>query len=157
MATTPPQDTRIAIEELVYRSCLALDEKNFKGYLDLCDEGFRYTITAYSPEIRKDMIWLDHDKAGMQLLFGNLPRHNSDHSPLTRHATVYTVDYAGAEAGVVSALQVFRTTLDGGATELFAIGRYLDTVRIDGAAPRFTKRVVKLETRQFGFGNHIPF
>ena len=150
--------TRIAIEELVYRSCLALDEKNFKAYLDLCDEDFRYTITAYSPEIRKDMIWLDHDKPGMQLLFGNLPRHNSDHSPLTRHATVYTVEYARrSRRNVVSALQVFRTALDGGATELFAVGRYLDTVKVDGAAPKLAKRVVKLETRQFGFGYHIPF
>ena len=45
------QPDRIAIEELVYRSCLALDEKNFQAYLDLCDENFRYTITAHSPEI----------------------------------------------------------------------------------------------------------
>ena len=158
MDSTPPtQAARIAIEEVVYRSCLALDEKNFKAYLDLCDDDFRYTITAHSPEIRKDMIWLDHDKAGMQLLFANLPRHISDHSPLTRHAIVYTVDYAGALAQVVSALQVFKTTLDGGATELFAIGRYLDTVTVDGTIPKLTKRVVKLETRQFGFGNHIPF
>src|SRR5437773_3060827 len=65
----PRLSDRIAIEELVYRSCLALDEKNFKAYLDLCDESFRYTITAHSPEIRKDMIWLDHDKPEMQLLF----------------------------------------------------------------------------------------
>lgn len=153
----PPD--RIAIEELVYRSCLALDEKNFKAYLDLCDEGFRYTIAAHSPEIRKDMIWLDHDKPGMQLLFNNLSRHISDHSPLTRHAIVFTVDYAAdpMQANVVSALQVFRTSLDGGATELFAIGRYLDAVRIDAGPPRLLKRVVKLETRQFGFGNHIPF
>ena len=151
------QAARIAIEEVVYRSCLALDEKNFKAYLDLCADDFRYTITAHSPEIRKDMIWLDHDKAGMQLLFANLPRHISDHSPLTRHAIVYTVDYAGELAQVVSALQVFKTTLDGGATELFAIGRYLDTVRVDGTIPKLAKRVVKLETRQFGFGNHIPF
>ena len=156
-STSPTQGARIAIEEVVYRSCLALDEKNFKAYLDLCDDDFRYTITAHSPEIRKDMIWLDHDKPGMQLLFANLPRHISDHSPLTRHAIVYTVEYAGERAHVVSALQVFKTALDGGATELFAIGRYLDTVRFDGAAPKLTKRVVKLETRQFGFGNHIPF
>ena len=61
----PMQPDRIAIEELVYRSCLALDEKDFKGYLDLCDESFRYTISAHSPEIRKDMIWLDHDQAGI--------------------------------------------------------------------------------------------
>ena len=158
MENTPPDaGARIAIEELVYRSCLALDEKNFKAYLDLCADDFRYTITAHSPEIRKDMIWLDHDKPGMQLLFTNLPRHNSDHSPLTRHAIVYTVDYAGGLANVVSALQVFKTTLDGGATELFAIGRYLDTVKVDGATPKLAKRVVRLETRQFGFGYHIPF
>lgn len=153
------QADRNAIAELVYRSCLALDEKNFKAYLDLCDESFRYTIAAHSPEIRKDMIWLEHDKPGMQLLFNNLPRHISDHSPLTRHAIVYTVDYEPAQqqANVVSALQVFRTALDGGATELFAVGRYLDTVKIDDGPPRLIKRVVKLETRQFGFGNHIPF
>ena len=97
---------------------------------------FRYTITAHSPEIRKDMIWLDHDKPEMQLLFGNLPKHISDHSPLTRHAIVYTVELAsdGKRPHVVSALQVFKTTLDGGATELFAIGRYLDTVKLDGEA-----------------------
>ena len=154
------QPDRTAIEELVYRSCLALDEKNFKAYLDLCDGDFHYSITAHSPEIRKDMIWLDHDKQGMQMLLGNLPRHNSDHSPLTRHATVYTVDIdtTKQQANVVTALQVFKTTLDGGATELFAVGRYLDSVRLDGdAQPKLLKRVVRLDTRQFGFGYHIPF
>ena len=103
--------------------------------------------SAHSPEIRKDMIWLDHDKPGMQLLFNNLPRHISDHSPLSRHAIVYTVELAatGNRPHVVSALQVFKTTLDGGATELFAIGRYLDTVSLDGGAPRLLKRVVRLD------------
>lgn len=150
---------RIAIEELVYRSCLALDESNFKAFLDLCDENFNYSIGAHSPEIRKDMVWLDHDKAGLQLLFNNLPRHISDHSPLTRHAIVYTVEYAAerGQANVVSALQVFKTSLDGGATELFAVGRYLDTVRLDAGPPRLLKRVVRLQTRQFGIGTHIPF
>jgi methanesulfonate monooxygenase small subunit len=153
------QSQRTAIEELVYRSCLALDEKNFKAYLDLCDADYRYSITAHSPEIRKEMIWLDHDKAGMQLLFTNLPRHNSDHSPLTPHVTVYTVDFDASQqqATVISALQVFRTTLDGGVTELFAVGRYVDAVKLSESAPKLLKRVVKLDTRQFGFGYHIPF
>ena len=95
----------------------------------------------------------------MQLLFNNLPRHISDHSPLTRHAIVYTVEPAAEQqqAAVVSALQVYKTTLDGGATELFAIGRYLDTVSLDADPPKLLKRVVRLETRQFGFGYHIPF
>ena len=150
---------RTAIEELVYRSCLALDAKDFKGYLELCHESFRYTISAHSPEIRKDMIWLDHDKPEMQLLFNNLPKHISDHSPLSRHAVVYTVEAAADQntAAVVTTLQVYKTTLDGGATELFAIGRYLDSVSLGGESPKLLKRVVRLETRQFGFGYHIPF
>lgn len=150
---------RTAVEELVYQSCLLLDDKNYKGYLDLCSEQFRYTITAHSPEIRKDMIWLDHDKAGLQTLLTQLPRHNSDRSPLTRHANVYTVgfDQPQKEARVVSVLQVFKTDLDGGATALFAVGKYLDSVVLDGDKPRLAKRVVKLDTRMLGIGYHIPF
>ena len=147
---------RHKIEELVYRSCLALDDRDFKGFLDLCDPTFRYKVTAYSPEIRKDMTWLDHDKAGMETLFTQMPRHNSDHSPLARHATVYTVKVNGAEAEVVSALQVFRTALDGGATELYGVARLIDTVKLDGDNPKLTRRIVRMETRQLGFGTHIP-
>lgn len=152
-------EQRQAIEELVYRSCLALDTKDWKGFLELCHDDFRYTITAYSPEIRRDMVWLDHDKKGIDTLLANLPRHNSDHSPITRHATVYTVELDGAkaEASVVSALQVFRTQLDGGASELFAVGRFHDTVRLNGSRPKLSRRVVKLDTRLLGYGYHVPF
>jgi methanesulfonate monooxygenase small subunit len=150
-------EQRDAIEELVYRSCLALDARDWKGFLELCDPGFRYSITAFSPEIRKDMTWLDHDKKGMETLFAQLPRHNSDHSPLTRHATVYTVKMNGGTAEVVSALQVFRTQLDGGATELYSVARLIDTVKLDGGAPKLAQRVVKMDTRQLGFGSHVPF
>ncbi len=151
-------EKRQAIEELIYRSCLALDTGDFKAFLELCDPGFRYTVTTHSPEIKRDMVWLDHDRKGMEMLFTNLPRHNSDHSPLTRHATVYTVDMNGdTTADVVSALQVFRTQLDGGATELFAVGRFHDTVKLDDNMAKLAKRVVRLETRQLGYGYHIPF
>src|ERR671935_3165011 len=150
-------EKRQLIEELIHRSCLALDARDFKTFLDLCDAGFRYTITTHSPEIKRDMVWLDHDRKGMETLFANLPRHNSDHSPLTRHATVYTVDLDGEEANVVSALQVFRTQLDGGATELFAVGRFHDTVKLQGDSAKLARRIVKLETRQLGYGYHIPF
>ncbi len=152
---------RETIERVVYRSCMLLDDKDFKGYLELCDPDFRYSITAHSPEIRKDMIWLQEDKKGMETLFANLPRHNSDHSPLTRHATLYTLDVEeqGGEAKAVSALQVYRTAIDGGTSELFAIGKYVDTLRIspDGGTARLRSRTVKLDTRMLGIGSHIPF
>ena len=150
---------RPAIHELIYRSCMRLDEKNFNGFLDLCDPAFHYAITAYSPEIRREMVWLEHDRTGLKGLFDNLPKHNSDHSPITRHATVYTVDEdaTNAQAKVVTALQVFRTTLDGGATELFAVGKLYDTVTLASGTPRLLDRNVRLDTRMFGFGYHIPF
>lgn len=138
---------------------MLLDEKNWKAYLELCDPSYSYAITAYSPEIRKQMTWLEHDKAGMQTLFTNLPKHNSDQSPLTRHATVYTVKQEDAvkQAEVVSALQVFRTTLDGGATELFAVGKMFDRITLEGDVPKLLHRNVRLDTRMLGFGYHIPF
>lgn len=150
---------RTAIQDMVYQTCLLLDDGNFNAFLELCDDGFRYSIATHSPEIRKDMIWLDHDKKGMQNLFTQLPRHNSDHSPITRHVTVYKIDIAGDgnEASVVSVLQVYKTDLDGGSTALFAVGKYLDTVRDEGGKPRLAKRVVKLDTRMLGIGYHIPF
>jgi methanesulfonate monooxygenase small subunit len=151
-------EQRQAIEELVYRSCLALDAKDYKAFLALCDEDFRYTISTYSPEIRKEMVWLDQDRKGMETLFTNLPRHNSDHSPLTRHVTVYTVDSdPSGNLSVVSALQVFKTELDGGATELFAVGRFYDTVKFNGAGAKLARRMVRLDTRLLGYGYHIPF
>ena len=138
---------------------MTLDDKQFSASLELCDPAYSYKITAYSPEIRKDMTWLEHDKTGMQTLFTNLPKHNSDQSPLTRHVTVYTVkeDAAAQQAQVVSALQVFKTSLDGGATELFAVGKLHDLISLAGAGPKLLAREVRLQTRMLGFGYHIPF
>ena len=151
-------EKRYAVEELVYRSCLVLDAKDYTAFLALCDTDFRYAITSYSPELRREQVWLNHDRAGMQTLFTNLPRHNSDHSPITRHATVYTVELDDdSQANVVSALQVFRTQLDGGETELFAVGRLHDVVRLNGNGAKLARRTVRLETRQLGYGYHVPF
>lgn len=151
-------DARARIGELVYRSCLLLDDRDFAGYLALCDDRFEYEISTWSPEIRRPMTWLAHDKAGLETLFGNLPKHNSDASPLTRHATVYTVALAaeGTSAEVTSALQVFRTANDGGATALFAVGKLFDTVTWRDDEVRLLRRRVRLDTRMLGYGHHVP-
>jgi len=150
---------REAIERLIYKSTMTLDEKDFDGYLKLCDDDYQYKVTAYSPEIRKEMIWLEHDKEGMKTLFKNLPRHNSDHSPLTRHVTVYIVDMKNGskEADVVSGIQVYKTSLDGGSTQLYAVGKMYDTVRVNGDSATLVKRNIRLDTRELGIGHHVPF
>lgn len=152
-------DIKQSVSEVIHRSCMALDAKNFSDYLELCDPAFHYSITAYSPEIRKDMIWMEHNKEGMKNLFDTLPRHNSDHAQLNRHANVCIVDRdeANEQVKVTSDLQVYRTELDGGATELFAIGKLYDTISVpkDGS-PRLIDRNVRLDTRLLGMGNHLP-
>jgi methanesulfonate monooxygenase small subunit len=152
-------DPEKAATDLVYRSCLLLDEKKFNEFLDLCADDFTYTITAYSPETRADMTWMDEDKTSMRRMLDVLPKHNSDHSPLSRHATVYRVDYDDKKkrASVVSALQVFKTALDGGATQLFAVAKLYDTISLNGKGARLVSRNVRLDTRMLGIGSHLPF
>jgi len=149
---------RALVEELVYRSCISLDEKDFEAYLELCAPDFRYTVNAYAPEIRREMVWLDHDRAGMEALFRTLPRHRSDAAPLTRHATVYTIEFDATEtqASVVTAVTVFRTALDGGSTSLFAVGKMFDTVYLRSGTALLARRTVRLDTRELGIGTHIP-
>ena len=132
--------SRVLVEELVYNTAMRMDEKDFAGYLALCDQGYKYRITAYSPEIRKLMTWLEHDHKGMKLLFDNLPKHNSDQSMLSRHVTVFTVKFA-----------------DGGTTTLFAVGKMHDRVALGDDGARLLERTVKLDTRMLGIGFHIPF
>lgn len=150
---------RSTVEEFVYQTCMTLDEKDFDGFMRMCDPGFNYMLTAYSPEIQKEMIWLDHDKEEMSDLFKTLPRHNSDPNPLTRNVTVYKVniDQTKKQAQVVSSFQIYKTALDGGTTELFAVGKYFDTVSLGAEKPMLLNRHVKLETRSLSWGYHIPF
>jgi methanesulfonate monooxygenase small subunit len=149
---------RVAVEELVYRSCLLLDAGDYAGFLELCHPEFRYVVEAFGPEIRRNMVWLDHDRPAMETLFRNLPRHHSELSPLSRHATVYavTIDERQGEAQAVSALQVFQTALDGGVTTLFAVGKIYDTAKLESGATRLLKRTLRLDTRMLGIGSHIP-
>lgn len=150
---------RAAIEELIYSSCMALDENDYASYMAMCSPDFTYRLTAFSPEVKQDMSWLDHDRAELEDLFATLPKHNSDRNPLTRNAVVYKVkiDEGKRKADVITALQIFKTALNGGKSELFAVGKYVDEVALDGDEPRLVSRRVKLDSRDLGWGYHVPF
>jgi methanesulfonate monooxygenase small subunit len=144
------------VTQLVYSGVLLLDAKDFAGWLDLCAADFSYAIRAWSPEIRRDMTWLEHDRDGIRTLVQQLPRHNTDQSTFTRHATVYTVNFHDAceSVNIVSAVSIYRTELDGGASGLFAVGRYHDrAVWVDGRW-LLRNRELRLDTRSLGIGTH---
>src|SRR5258708_37362812 len=146
MTMTGAADTdamKAAVREVIYRACICLDAEDFTGWLKLCAPDFNYRIKTYSPEIRKEMTWYEQDAAGLTQMIEMLPRHNTDHGRLTRHATVYTVDIAGGEATSVTSFVCYRTMLDGinshldaGNSQLFVIGKYYDPFRLRRAGPR---------------------
>lgn len=144
--------------DFLYRACIMLDARNFKDWLDVCSEEFTYVIRAFSPEIRRDMTFLDLDLEGMTTLVKHLPRHNTDQSTFTRHMTVYTAEFdaSGTACNSVSSVAVYRTELDGGTTHLFALGRYHDTLKMTPNGWRFAAREIRLETRNLGIGTHYP-
>jgi methanesulfonate monooxygenase small subunit len=84
-----------------------------------------------------------------------LPKLNSDHSPLRRHASIYTVDVSkdGKTATAVTSLAVYvnlhdgiNSHIDSGETRLFLVGKYLDKFKMSGEAAHFVERIVRLDT-----------
>jgi len=154
-----------AVKDTIYRATMLLDEQKWDDWLALCDDDFCYEIKAWSPEINYDMTYLHETRAGVETLVKLLPKHNTDHSPLTRHTSVYAVDVAedGKSAKSISSVIVHQHLLDGinshidsGESRLFLVGRYLDEFKIDEGKAKFIKREVRLENRRLDKGSHWP-
>jgi methanesulfonate monooxygenase small subunit len=152
-----------AVTDTIYRSCLYLDNGNWEEFLSLCDVEMIYSIKAYSVEIRRDMEYLSHNKKELGSLTEMLPKLNSDHSPLRRHASVYTVDIGedAETATAVTSLAVYQNMHDGihshrdsGETRLFLVGKYLDKFTISGESALLIEREVRLDTRRLDKGTH---
>ncbi len=154
-----------AVKDTIYRSCLLLDDENWDDWLALCDDDFHYTIKAYSPEIAYDMTYFRGDRSELKNMCGMLEKHNTDHSPLTRHSTVYAVDVAedGKSATAITSLVVYQNMLDGvnahidaGENHLFLIGKYYDSFKIENGSAKLIDREVRLDTRRLDKGSHWP-
>jgi len=105
------------------------------------------------------------DRKGLENLVNLLPKHNTDHSPLTRHTSVYTVDVEdGANrANAISSVVVYQTLLDGinshidaGESRIFVVGKYIDSFKIDSGQAKFLSREVRIENRRLDKGSHWP-
>lgn len=157
-----PAQLRADAQQLVYASIHALDEQRYDSFLDLLAPNFQYRIQAFSPEIRKQMTWLEHSKQSLAALLDILPKHHVNNAPWLRHATLYTLEDRGEGAlEAVTSLAIFHTVVDigdshirGGSSELFAVGRYVDKLRRHGDQWLIAERTVRLDTRQLGVGTH---
>ena len=159
------QDLEKKIERAIYKATIALDSENWDEWLELCDDTFDYSITSFSPEINKDMIYFSADKKELKGLMDMLPKHNTDHSPLRRHTSVYTIDISDNEqtAEAISSVAVYQNMLDGqnshldsGESRLFLVGQYLDKFVIKDGLVKFVYRETKLDNRRLDRGSHWP-
>ena len=158
-------DPRSLVTDAIYRATIALDDQKWDAWLALCADEFNYAIKTFSPEINRDMTYLEHDRKGMKSLLDLLPKHNTDHSPLKRHTSVYTVDISPDRktATAVSSFVVYQNMLDGtnshidaGESRLFLIGKYYDTLKLEGNRALFVERIARLDNRRLDKGSHWP-
>lgn len=147
-----------AIRELVGNSCVALDAEDYAAFLALCSADFHYELFSYSPEIRSEMTWMNYDRKGLEVLFGDLPHHL--HVPLGslfRHVSTYSImatERPGHVKAKSSVLIIFTDV--GGVSKLFAAARYLDMISVAGSQALLVSRQTRLETRDIGVGSPIP-
>ncbi len=158
-------DPAAAVRDSIYRAAIALDDQDWNGWLSLCNDDFHYAITAFSPEINKDMIYLQGSRKEMETMMNMLPKHNTDHSPLRRHTSVYTVDVSkdGKTAEAVSSFVVYQNLLDGinshidaGESRLFLVGKYKDKFKVEDGKAKFVDRKVCIDNRRLDKGSHWP-
>ena len=158
----PNASLRAALEETIHRSNQWLDERRFGAWLEATAPEFVYRIVSYSPELRKDMTWLQHDRAGLSALIELLPKHHASGGDWLRQVVVGSIErVSDTEAAVTSTLSIFHTVvdvgdshIDGGSTQLFAVGRYHDRYRALQDRWLLLERTVRLQTRQLGIGSH---
>jgi hypothetical protein len=156
-------ERRSIAEDIIYPGAAQLDARQFDAWLESTASVFRYRIGAYSPEIRKQMIWLDHDRAGLHGLFELLGKHHVDRALWFRQAIVQQVSQETPESMLaVTNLAIYHTAVDvgdvhveAGSTRLFAVGRYHDRLILENGRWLLADRLAQLDTRQLGIGSHF--
>ena len=157
-------DLSALVRDTIYRSTILLDRQNWNGGSAIATR-LSVRNPVWSPEIKKDMTYLALDRKGLASMIKLLPKHNSDHSPLTRHTSVYTVDVddAAKSAKAVSSVIVYQNLLDGinshidaGESRLFLVGKYIETFKIENDKATFLSREVRIENRRLDKGSHWP-
>lgn len=143
------------LAELVFKSCDLLDANDYDGWMALCADDFRYRISTYSHEIRKEMLWADYDLAELDNLFKGLPGQLVALGTYRRHVgQCREVDRDDRFSRLSSSLVVYHTDLQG-KSSLFAVATYIDLVAIGGDRLLLSDREVRLETRLLDFGPHV--
>lgn len=143
------------IENLIATASSLLDEEKFTDWIALCTKGFEYSITAYSDEIGHRMHWMIQDRASLQNLVETLGAHERDGGKIRRHVGVVRVIDGGEKPHTESSVVLWHVDVQG-ATQLFAVGKYIDNFVVVDDNLLFERREVALDTRRLPCPSHVP-
>ncbi|KDC47021.1 aromatic-ring-hydroxylating dioxygenase subunit beta [Bordetella bronchiseptica] len=149
-------DYREEIGDFLYLLSEKLDEELYEDFLSLCDADFHYQVSAFSPELGKEMVWLDHDYKEIRNLMLLIHQHVRMKGNFTRNISMVRIRTAGENCYEVRSQIMVMHTDQYGTTKLFAIGNYTDKVTRKQDQLRLLERKVYLNTRDLGSGIHVP-
>lgn len=144
-----------ALERLVTEAASLLDEELFLRWMELCSADFEYKITAYSPEIGRQMAWWDQDKISLQVTLTTVNDHVRDQGRIKRHLGPLRIIDGSEKPRTECSVVLWHTDLQG-TTQLYAVGKYVDEFVVEQNVLRFLRREVALDTRRLPFGSHAP-
>jgi len=154
-------ELQLGVENLLARYAHAIDDDRLEDWPDFFVENGRYRITT-AENFERDL--------PLPILYADSRAMLRDRVSALRHANLYEaqryrhnvsctlVERLDAHAArAVSGFQVVRI-MHSGESMLFASGRYLDRIRLngDGGRPQFEERVVVLDSRSIDTLLAIP-
>ena len=143
-------ELQLTIENLLARYVHALDDDRLEEWPEFFLERCLYRITTAENFERKlplSIIYAD-SRAMLWDRVSALRHANIYEAQRYRHAVSSTLveRIDPLTVGATSNFQVVRI-MHTGVSELFASGRYLDRIRIDGKDPRFEEKIVVIDSR----------
>ncbi len=143
-------ELQLAVENLLARYVHAIDDDRLEDWPGFFEEKGRYRITTaenYERGLPLSIIYAD-SRAMLRDRVSALRHANIYEAQRYRHTVSSTlierIDAHSARA--TSNFQVVRI-MHTGDSMLFAGGRYLDRIRLDGNDPRFEEKLVVLDSR----------
>jgi methanesulfonate monooxygenase small subunit len=147
--------TRLAIQDLVQQTAALLDQEDLGGWLALFSDESEYRLTAYSTELKKEMVWWKSNRKELEKQLKEVPQHVRDPGQRFHLVSPPRVELSGNRAQAFSAFAVFRT-LPSGETRFYAVGRYEDQLILNAGQWLYVSHVVRAETREFEALTHLP-
>ena len=141
---------QLTVENLLARYVHALDDDRLEEWPDFFVEQGRYRITTAENLERKlplPIVYAD-SRAMLRDRVSALRHANIYEAQRYRH-TVSSILIERIDANTARATSNFQVvrTMHTGDSMLFAGGRYLDRIRLDGNDPRFEEKLVVLDSR----------